>query len=322
MSTKSEKIVKKTRKPVAKPTGPAGLRVGRLIEYNGEYGKVISLVTTVKAKILTKSGKELVVNRSDLKFASAASKKANAPKGTGKKVLKSAVEKLDAELPIKKTAARARKNKHKGVENPKADVSETVKKVPVKKVPTKEVPKIDPIQPAIKKPVGKVAPVKKSKVPVAPSLLKGSYKILRPEYVVLAFMDIYSDKSTLEDMIKNLNLYHIEFSFANITEGTNIDGHEEFQKQNNIVTERNQQIKRSILDFADPEKSGIATPHLENDMLVFKVSSAKDLWLLKLLETVRDKLAIDNIDTMVTMSIEDDGPLDSIVQNVLIIGFA
>lgn len=316
---------------IKKPTGPSGLRAGRLIEYKGEYGKVISLTTSVKAKISI-GDKELMVNRSDLKFASAASKKANAAKPSGKETRK------PVDLPIKKTAARARINKKKGVEKPKeikAPVTE--KKEPAKKSLQKESPKKIPKKSAAKKTsqpeieglkvvsTKKKAPVKKvlaKKTGPLTTSLKESYKILRPAYVALAFMNITSDRSYLENMIKGLERYGIKFAFANITEGTRIVDHKEFQKQNNIINKQNQQIKRAISDFADPEKSGISTPHLQNDMLVFNVSSALDHWLIKILEALRDKFSINNIDTMVTMSVEDDGPSDSIVQNVLIVGFA
>lgn len=245
---------------VKKPTGPTGLRAGRLIEYKGEYGKVISL-STVKAKISI-GDRELTVNRSDLKFASAASKKANVAKTSGKGVRK------PADLPIKKTAARARINKKKGVEKPeeiKAPVpaKKATKKPATKKPATKKTTQSesgDSKVPAKKKVPVKKALVKKNEDAPRSDSLKGSYKFLRPEYVVLAFMDIYSDKNTLENMIKTLKVYHIEFAFANIAEGTNISSHKNFQEQNNIITEKNKQIKRAILDFADPEKSGISTP--------------------------------------------------------------
>lgn len=67
MATK--KVAQRSGLTKTKSEGPKGLRGGRIIEYRGQKGKVVNLLSNVKANIkITETGEEMTVLRKELSF--------------------------------------------------------------------------------------------------------------------------------------------------------------------------------------------------------------------------------------------------------------
>ena len=189
-----------------------------------------------------------------------------------------------------------------------------VKTAPVKIKKDIGAPKVDDVPKKKLKPVLETVPKSISQTP--------EYNILRPDYVVIGFTDLNADASMIKEFITDLEVNYIAFAFAKLGEGSGVEDYKNVQRvlDKKGYPRKYAKVQKFVEDIRDSEKSGMETPSLNNDIFVFDLRSSRGDWLLKLLQTIRT-LGIDHIETMITLPFFEDEKKNSILHNILIIGY-
>jgi len=272
---------------VKKNEGPKGLRVGRIVMYRGQRGKVSSIIPSSKAKIvLTESKEELLVFLKDLSYPR---KGAKATKiGTVESASKS------GKILAKKSTAGAKSVPSKPL---------------VKKAIKPEAPK-----PLVKKAIKPEAPKEKGQSK------KKMYKIIRPDYVVFGFTDIAEPEDRVYGFIDALKEERIDLAFVDLGEGSGMANYEKVQKKLDGNLKKYAHLKRAINDFRDPAISEIVIPSINNDLFAFDLTGSRGNYLYTLLDAAAAYFGQDATNVIFTLPLYDDED-DHLIHNVLILGY-